>query len=67
MFQVNTPKKIQVREKDWSQQVENMQDKVSGGVSVPVSIQHPLQMPNGNLYSVMSNSARSTTRERDMK
>ena len=25
MFEVNSPEKIQVREKDWSQQVEHMQ------------------------------------------
>ena len=39
------------------------QDQVSGGVSVPVSMPHPLQMPHGNLYSVMSNSVRSQIRE----
>ena len=40
MFEVNSPEILQVREKNWSQQVEDMQvpngrDQVSGGVSVP--------------------------------
>ena len=30
------------------------EDQVSGGVSVPVSMPHPLQMPYGNLYSVIT-------------
>ena len=50
MFEVNSPeKKIQVLEKDWSQQVEHMQsqmgrDQVSGGVSVPC--QHAILVAN---------------------
>ena len=44
------------------------QDQVSGGVSVPCLHATPVaQVPPRNLYSVMSNSVRSQTRERDVK
>ena len=33
----------------------------------PVSMPHPLLKSHGNLYSVMSNSVRSKTRETDVK
>ena len=45
MFEVNSPEKIQVRKKDWSQQVEHMQVPNGKGPGVRRS-KHPLSACN---------------------